>query len=251
VFALNPALFEQEYRIHYYEIDYRKKALITSLMNYLDDVAMCQSEKLGVGVDYLKERNIAWMLYKWDIKIHKYPVYGDSVKVKTLPHSFKKFYAYRLFDILNLQGEKLVSANSAWLLINTDKKRPIKITKDMYKAYHVQSAEPLEMEDIKQPSSIDVEKEFHVRYSDIDTNRHVNNVKYAAWAIETLPLDIVLNYTLANLKVTYKKETTYGKTIKALTQVKTLGDSITCLHSIVDEDGKVLCILESRWVKNG
>ena len=248
---MNPALFEQEYRIHYYEIDYRKKALITSLMNYLDDVAMCQSEKLGVGVDYLKERNIAWMLYKWDIKIHKYPVYGDSVKVRTLPHSFKKFYAYRLFDILNLQGEKLVSANSAWLLINTSKKRPIKITKDMYRAYHIQSAEPLEMEEIKQPSSIDVEKEFHVRYSDIDTNRHVNNVKYAAWAIETLPLDIVLNYTLANLKVTYKKETTYGKTIKALTQVLNHSDNITCLHSIVDEDGKVLCLLESRWVKNG
>lgn len=248
---MNPALFEQEYRIHYYEIDYRKKALITSLMNYLDDVAMCQSEKLGVGVDYLKDRNIAWMLYKWDIKIHKYPVYGDSVKVRTLPHSFKKFYAYRLFDILNLQGEKLVSANSAWLLINTSKKRPIKITKDMYRAYHIQSAEPLEMEEIKQPSSIDVEKEFHVRYSDIDTNRHVNNVKYAAWAIETLPLDIVLNYTLANLKVTYKKETTYGKTIKALTQVLNHSDNITCLHSIVDEDGKVLCLLESRWVKNG
>ena len=212
---------------------------------------MCQREKLGVGVDYLKERNIAWMLYKWDIKIHKYPVYGDSVKVRTLPHSFKKFYAYRLFDILNLQGEKLVSANSAWLLINTSKKRPIKITKDMYRAYHIQSAEPLEIEEIKQPSSIDVEKEFHVRYSDIDTNRHVNNVKYAAWAIETLPLDIVLNYTLANLKVTYKKETTYGKTIKALTQVLNHSDNITCLHSIVDEDGKVLCLLESRWVKNG
>jgi medium-chain acyl-[acyl-carrier-protein] hydrolase len=248
VLALNPAVFEQEYRIHYYEIDYKKKALITSLMSYLDDIATYQSEKLGVGVDYLKERNVAWVLYKWDITIHKYPVYGESVKVRTAPHSFNKFYAYRWFEILNRQGEKLVSANSEWLFIRTDKKRPIKITEDMYKAYRVQSTKPLEIEDIKQPSSIDTEKEFHVRYSDIDTNRHVNNVKYAAWALETLPLNILSNCTLANLKVTYKKETTYGKTIKALTQVKTLDDSITCLHSIVDQDGKELCLLESRWI---
>lgn len=218
-------------------------------MNYFDDIAMCQSEKLGVGIDYLKERNIAWMLYKWDITIHKYPVYGEIIKVRTVPNSFKKFYAYRRFDILNGQGEKFVSANSLWLLINTDKKRPIKITKDMYKAYQVRSDEPSEIRKITGPSTIDMEKEFNVRYSDIDTNRHVNNVKYAAWAIETIPLDIVLNYTLANLKVIYKKETTYGKTIKALTQVKTLGDSITCMHSIVDENNKELCILESQWLK--
>lgn len=248
---MNPAMFEEKYRIHYYEIDYKKKVLITSLMNYFDDIAMRQSENLGVGVDYLKERNIAWMLYKWDIKIHKYPIYGENIKVRTAPHSFKKFYAYRWFDILNRQGEKLVNANSIWLLINTDKKRPIKITKDMYKAYRVQSSKPLEIEEIKQPSSVDAEKEFHVRYSDIDTNRHVNNVKYAAWAIETVPLDIVLSYTLVNLKVTYKKETTYGNTNKALTQVKTLDNSITCLHRIVDEDDKGLCFLESKWVKNG
>lgn len=51
---MQPNLFEQEYRIHYYEIDYKKRALITSLMNYFDDVATCQSEKLGVGIDYLR-----------------------------------------------------------------------------------------------------------------------------------------------------------------------------------------------------
>jgi len=247
---LDPALFEQEYRIHYYEIDYNKKVLITSLMNYLDDIAIGQSEQLGVGVDYLKQRNVAWVLYKWDIKIHKYPVYGESVKVRTAPHSFNKFYAYRWFEILSPKGERLVSANSIWLFIKTDKKRPIKITEDMYKAYGVESTEPLEIEDIRQLSTIDTEKEFHVRYSDIDTNRHVNNVKYAAWAIETIPLNIVIDYTLFNLKVTYKKETTYGKTIKALTQVLYYGDNITCLHNIVDEDDKELCLLESKWAKN-
>ena len=38
-------LFEQEYRIHYYEIDLKKGACHEPMV--LDDVATSQSEKLG------------------------------------------------------------------------------------------------------------------------------------------------------------------------------------------------------------
>ena len=71
VLALDPALFEQEYASIIMKLTIIK-GTITSLMNYLDDIAIGQSEQLGVGVDYLKQRNVAWVLYKWDIKIHKY-----------------------------------------------------------------------------------------------------------------------------------------------------------------------------------
>ncbi len=246
---MQPNLFEQEYRIHYYEIDYKKRVLVTSLMNYLDDVATSQSEKLGVGIDYLREHKLAWMLYKWDINIHRYPVFGEKVRVRTAPHSFYKFYAYRCFEILSHKGEKLVDAKSQWLFVDTVKKRPIKIPREMYEIYGVGVDNSLEIEDAAAPSLIDVEKEFRVRYSDIDTNRHVNNVKYAAWAIESVPLEIVLNCTLTNLKVTYKKETTYGKNIKTLTQIIRQGENTTCLHSIVDENKNELCLLESKWAK--
>lgn len=152
--------------------------------------------------------------------------------------------------MLNSDGEKLATANSQWLLVDTEKKRPIKVTKYMCEVYDAKQNKALKIEDTKGPTSIDTEKEFHVRYSDIDTNMHVNNAKYATWALETLPLDIMVNYTLKNLKVTYKKETTYGKTIKALTQIENRHDNITCLHSIVDKDEKVLCLLKSFWTKN-
>ncbi|HHY04004.1 MAG TPA: acyl-ACP thioesterase [Thermoanaerobacterales bacterium] len=248
---MSPALFEQEYLIHSYEVDCKKRALITSLMNFLNDVAMRQSEQLGVGIDYLKGKKAAWVLYKWDIRIHNYPMFNEKITVKTAPHSFRKFYAYRKFEMLNKNKEKLVSANSVWLLVDTQKKRPIKITKDMYKAYQISKDfdEPLEIGEIGQLTSFDMQKNFNVRYSDIDTNSHVNNVKYAAWSLETVPLDIIQNYTMTNLKIAYLKETTYGKTIKALTQVLSKGEKVICLHKIVDEDNQELCLLESVWGK--
>lgn len=248
---MNPATFEQEYRIHYFDIDCKKNALITSLINYFNDVAMLQSEHLGIGLEYLKKHSKAWVLYKWDIKIHRFPTYNEKIRVKTIPYAFNRFFAYRCFYITDEEGKKLVSANSVWLFIDTDKRHPIKITEGMYWAYRVKPGKPRRIEKIQKPAPIDIEKEFQVRYSDIDTNQHVNNVKYAEWALETVPLDIVLNYILSNLKVTYKKETTYDKTIKVLTQVSDKGKNITCLHNIVDENKKQLCLLESRWVSRG
>ena len=34
------------------------------------------------------------------------------------------------------------------------------------------------------------------RRSDMDMNGHINNVTYLAWALETVPADVYLNYSL-------------------------------------------------------
>ncbi|MDI3534862.1 MAG: hypothetical protein PWQ82_1227 [Thermosediminibacterales bacterium] len=247
---MTPAVTEKDYRIHSYEVDYKKKALITSLMNYLDDIAILQSEELGVGLEYLTKNNIAWVLYKWDVKINQYPVYNENVKVRTAAESFNKFYAYRWFEVLNQNGDKLVTANSIWLLINTKKRKPIRIFKNLYDTYGVEDKKnTLEIMDIQPLTSIDVQKEFDVRYSDIDTNGHVNNVKYITWAMESVPVAILSNYSITGIKVTYKKETKYGDTVKTQTQVLSNGDKITSLHKIINKKNVDLCLLEIVWEK--
>ena len=45
----NPIVTDRSYNIHYYEVDIHKRALMTSIINYLGDMAMYQSEILGVG----------------------------------------------------------------------------------------------------------------------------------------------------------------------------------------------------------
>jgi medium-chain acyl-[acyl-carrier-protein] hydrolase len=126
----------------------------------------------------------------------------------------------------------------------------MKIPESMYIAYglKIDDSMPLEFEDMKGPSRNDYTKIFDVRYTDIDTNRHVNNVKYIDWAIETLPLDIVQNHTLKGLMVTYKKETTYGATIKSCTEANLTEGKALCRHNILDAEGKELCTLETLWV---
>ena len=58
---------------------------------------------------------------------------------------------------------------------------------------------------LKNFEDYDYEETFKVRYSDIDSNGHVNNTKYIEWSIETLPKNIVDNYMLEEIKVIFEK----------------------------------------------
>ena len=43
------------------------------------------------------------------------------------------------------------------------------------------------------------------RRSDMDMNGHINNVTYVAWALETVPIDVYLNYTLVQVIAWHSK----------------------------------------------
>lgn len=241
----------KEYNIHFYEIDYSRKALITTIINYLGDSAIQQSEDIGVGIDWLFENNLGWVLYKWDITVKRFPVLNEKISVRTWPLSFRKFYAYRQYEIMDEEGEVIATADSIWFLIDTNRKRPTKVSNGMYQSYRLteEDNEIADFGQLQMPEEVTTEKIFDVRYSDIDTNKHVNNAKYVDWCVETVPLEVLLNYTLTNIKVIYEKETKYGDRIKAICQVIEEGDSIICIHKIEDEDGKKLTLARTQWCK--
>ncbi|MFU0824498.1 acyl-[acyl-carrier-protein] thioesterase [Clostridium sp.] len=246
---MSRVITEKEYEIHYYEADYRKQALMTSLIDYFNDVATFQSEGLGIGIDYMKEKNMTWILYKWDINVKEYPKYGEKVIVRTEPCAVKKFYAYRKFYIFNMKKEVIATASSVWLLIDIREKRPLRVTAGLIKAYGLDddNHEILKIDKIIKLDKEESSLEFKVRYSDIDTNGHVNNEKYAAWLIESVPIDIVSNRTLANMKITYKKETKYGENINVITASKQVEDKIVFSHRILNENGDEITLGETTW----
>ena len=84
------------------------------------------------------------------------------------------------------------------MLINIDKRRAVRIPDDQYTAYGVELDEKsdIKMEKLEKLQEVTSKNFFKVRYGDIDSNMHVNNVRYVEWAVESLPLEIVLNYEL-------------------------------------------------------
>ena len=178
-------------------------------------------------------------------------MYGETITIKTKPLSFRKFYAFRTFEVLDSNNESILTAESVWMLLDSNKRKPVTINEYLTNTYRVTNSlkNTIKFDKIPDVTRIDHEKKFNVRYDDIDTNQHVNNVKYYSWAIESVPTDIVLNYTLCNVKIFYKRETTYGETVKVLTETNNNDDNIICIHKIIANNGEELTRLQTTWIK--
>lgn len=242
---------EKIFEVHYSHVDYYKRAKLTSIIDFLNDIATYQSEKLGIGIDYLRENKSGWVILKWEINVKKYPLYMDKVLVRTQPVAGRKIFAYRNFEILDLQGNLLVSAKSVWSLVDIENMRPVRLTDEILGRYEIkeEKGQKYKIEEALDFSEdkINNSTSFRIRYSDIDTNGHVNNEKYAAWMIENVPKDIVLGYRLTKLKIHFKKETKYGENIKVLSEVIQKDDKIICLHKIKNNKDMLLTLGESIW----
>lgn len=244
--------FDREYDVHHYEVDKDGKIFIASIMNYLDDLAVIHADHVNVGIEYLKQNNIAWVIYKWDVKINKYAKVKDKLKVRTRPYSIRKFYAYRQYEIVNEEGEVIVSANSLWFLIDLKKRRPCKVNDYIGTQFGLgpDDNEQLEFEKLQEPKEIISERSFSVRYGDIDTNKHVNNVKYISWALESLPDYILESCSLKELKVNYEKETSYGEKVSVKCEVQEGEDNYIVNSMISNSAGEKLTLLKTVWQKN-
>lgn len=60
-------------RVRYSETDETGNLSLSGLMDYLQDCCLFQSEYLGVGPEYLRERHCLWLVTGWQIVIDRYP----------------------------------------------------------------------------------------------------------------------------------------------------------------------------------
>lgn len=235
-------VYQEKKRVACYESDSTEKMLPTTAMNYFQEASTNQGNQLGLGGDYLKANNLAWFLVKYVIRFNDYPRYQDEVTITTRATGMDKFCATRRFTIEDASGAESVIADTQWLLINRDTEKMERIDEhpemDAYQCF--EKGQPI-FKKIAKINQIDLEKSFSVRFLDIDFNKHVNHVKYLAWAIEVLPLEVVKTKQLSEAKMVYKAQCFYGD------QIRALGQQLEENHyriEIVNQDNTVLCQLE-------
>lgn len=244
--------FTKKYEIHYYEVNSKLRCKLSSIIDFICDVGTQQSEHLGGGIDYCTKNNCAWVFYKYDIKMHTYPIFGEIINITTQPVGFKKFYGLRKYFIRDEDNNLIGEAQALFFLIDIQKRRPMRIQQEQYDIYGVDGDVDydISMDRLERIEEEDYRKEFRIRYSDIDSNNHVNNVKYVEWAIEAVPLDVVNNYILKRIKVTFEKETKYGDSVSSAAAVKEINENnLKSYHTIRNGEGNIVTLLEADWEK--
>lgn len=231
-------MYSFDSRIRYSEVDSKGSITLTSIIDYFQDCSSFQSEELGVGIGYLMEEGLIWVLSSWQIEINRYPQMGEQVSVGTWPYGFKGFFGYRNFTMKDENGALLAYANSVWTLLDMKKKRPARLPDKMQEAYRLSPQLPMECDSRKVsfPGQMEAREPFPVHKYHIDTNQHVNNGKYISMAQEYLPS----GFETGKMRAEYRKAAVYNDMI--FPYVAGNREKITV--KLADEEGNPYAIIE-------
>ncbi|KAK3028087.1 hypothetical protein RJ639_039378 [Escallonia herrerae] len=262
-------VYRQNFSIRSYEIGADQTASIETLMNHLQETALNHVKSAGLLGDgfgstpEMCKRNLIWVVTKMQVLVDRYPIWGDVVQVDTWVDSSGKNGMRRDWLVRDCKtGDILTRASSLWVMMNKKTRRLAKIPDEVrveIAQYFVDSPPVVDEDGRKLPKLDDSKAEYirtglTPRWSDLDVNQHVNNVKYIGWILESAPPPIVESHELAGMTLEYRKECNRDSVLQSLTTVlengiDRLADSgfVECQHLLRFEDGGEIVKGRTMW----
>lgn len=232
-------MYSFDSRVRFSEVDHNCNMDLYTIINYFQDCSCFQSDDLGVGVKLATEIDCAWLLTSWQVVVNRYPTYGELITTGTWAYDFDSIYGYRNFIMKSSNNEVLAMANSNWIYVDLERKRPLKLKPAITDAYPI---EP-KLEDMEyRGRKISIPREykefdsFYVQQQLIDPNHHVNNGQYIKIAQQYLPDD----FKIWQMRVEYKQQALFGDLI--IPRVTATDQTYTI--ALVNKDAKPYCVVE-------
>jgi len=236
------SVYKKKYHVDYGDSDYYKNLKLSSLFNYLQDIASLHSENLGIGINYIQQKfNVAWVMVRILVDIDRMPHWNEDIFIETWPMEPKKLEFERDFIVRDQQGNVLVSAISSWVILDVDKReiRKSELIKREYPAFEEKRAIDGRMGKLKPNGELSHVYSRKIGYSDIDINGHLNNSKYIDYITDCFSLKDHGKYTAKSLQVSYVNEAMAGETIILHKDVSELESGSVYVEGINETGDKV------------
>lgn len=239
--------YEEKITVKYSEIDQNLAMKPFALLNFLQDIASKNAEDWGFGYSYIHPRNYAWFLIKYRMEFEEYPFDIQDLTLKTEPRGYNKLFAYRDFELYS--GEKLLGRmHSMWSIVDIDSRSIVPISAAIPDNPHMvpfqKREDDLAFAKISQITTPTLEKEFEVRYNDLDVNGHANNGNYIVWAFEPLSFEFKNTHRIKTIDMIYKKEARFGEKLVSQIEFK---NNKTTIHRLQNTESEDLFLLECEW----
>jgi len=199
-------------------IDKSDRLKLDSVFQIFQEAAISHAENLGVGRDDMGVKNQGWIISRLTVLVHTRPQYLDTITVRSWPRGWEKLFALRDYEIKNKDGTVMVSARSAWLIVDIEKRRPLRPQSVMdylpqNKGLAALPPEANAVVSLEERGNLQKIAERKARYSDLDSNGHVNNARYIQWIEDTLDCGLLESAVKMRLDINYISEILSGETI--------------------------------------
>lgn len=196
-------------RVESFDADLHNKLKVSSIFNYMQDIASKHADDLGVGYNVLLENKIFWVLSWAKVEIKSLPSYGETIKITTWAKGKHRLFYMRDFIICNDRDEEIIRASSAWLLLDAETKRMTDLDKMDLELPSFPDEHAIEEFPGRFNFQLEQEQLFNrkIFYSDIDLNRHVNNSRYIEIILDCYNEQEHEEKEMKSVTIAYKGET--------------------------------------------
>ena len=218
---MNP-VWETKTKVRAFDVDANDRLKINTILDYFQDAASNDAERLNFGYSNFVPRGLTWVLSWAKFEFIEYPKFIDEVKIQTWGKKQYKLYSIRDYMMINAKEEIICRGTSAWLLLDSKSLRP-KILPQLFpdiKMYDSKDA----LTDLPQKIIPSVKSDLiyttQVRYSDIDLNQHANNASYIKFMLDCFDKEFHKEHTIKSLIVSFNAESKFGDEIQLYEEIE-------------------------------
>jgi len=199
-------------------IDRSDRLTLDAVFQFFQEAAICHAENLGVGREDMARTKQAWILSRMSVLVKRRPKYFETIKIRTWPRGGEKLFVIRNYEIRDNNDTAVVSSRSAWLVVDMEKRRPLRPQTVMEGIPLNEGLESLAPEEngaasLAERGDLQKAAERMALYTDIDYNGHVNNVRYVQWIEDTLDPQLLEKADKMRLDINYLNEILLGEVV--------------------------------------
>lgn len=225
--------FQKEFYLRTSDFDCRMDLQPAAVLDFFQDVAGEHARALGIGREEMAGRELAWVIVKARYRILGAPKQFDRVRVSTWPLPPRRSIFQREYRMDDMEGNPLVLGSSEWVVIHTARRRLVPVG-DVYPLDEFLDIHNFE-DGFSRLHDFDGEGApltLLPQFSDLDTNGHVNNIKYANYIMNALaPSDVE---RITDFEIEYHREVMANTPLHLFT----LREEGAALVKGVGEDGQ-------------
>ena len=243
--------YDKEFDLRYFEMNKSGEASSITILTLLQETAADHCYSIGHSLFNLMEQNFGWVLLSGYMQMERYPSYKEKITIRTWISKYHSIRGLRENIIYDEDKNIIGRAKGLWVFYDIEKRRPTKILSDFKEQWSSDELQCIDHDISKKLEVIELApyiKEFKVNMYDTDTNKHVNNIRYLQWLIESIPEEILENYYLHAIDGRFISEAQYGDVI--ISSTKEDHSTNTFLHTIrVKENHKICAVGKTIWKK--
>ncbi|MCD8294742.1 MAG: thioesterase [Clostridia bacterium] len=229
-----------KYDIRYTDVDTFDTLKFSSILGLLQEAACKSADELGFGYDVIMPQGIGFILSNWYIELQRPIKLEEDLEIHTWPLVPKYVIFNRDFEIWS-GGEKVGVGTSRWCMIDLKNYTMLNMTKFFegydFSGYNTSRAIDYRAWKIPAATASKPAYEKLVTFTDYDHYNHVNNTKYADFAMDCFSVDELKGKFLSRMQVTYDKQCKMGETLSFYRD--DTGDGTSVIEGRVGDDVRV------------